>query len=257
MGGSQLLPFLRSAHGVEAGTEAVPAAVGSDAYLFTMTGARSIEYPVSPAVAADLVQGLPPVGPVAPGGATPLLYTARPAVYEACTGSNCVLWAAERQRRRWAGRSAPPLRAFPSPLWARRAPSPRGRRARGRFVRFVQGVEAGEQAIAPAGAAGAPVAASMAKGVQVMKWGGRAFVVVGILTIPAEVALAQPGRRARTAVGATAGFAGGLAAGALAGLVCGPGAPVCSVVLGITFGIAGALGTRAVAEGIYDEAAGQ
>lgn len=85
-----------------------------------------------------------------------------------------------------------------------------------------------------------------------LKWGGRVFLVVGIASVPLEVYLARPEERTRTAVGATAGFAGGLAFGAAAGLVCGPGALVCSVVLGIGFGIAGAMGTRAVAEGMYD-----
>jgi hypothetical protein len=95
----------------------------------------------------------------------------------------------------------------------------------------------------------------MSTGLRVLKWGGRAMVVIGILTVPLEIYLAPPGRRARTAVGAIAGFAGGFAAGAAAGLVCGPGAPVCSVVLGLGFGIAGALGARASAEAIYDSIA--
>jgi hypothetical protein len=92
----------------------------------------------------------------------------------------------------------------------------------------------------------------MSRGLQALKWGGRVFFVIGLATIPLEVLWAPSGQKARTAVGATAGFLGGLAAGAAAGLVCGPGAPICSIVLGLTFGIAGALGARALAESLYD-----
>jgi len=89
---------------------------------------------------------------------------------------------------------------------------------------------------------------------QVLRWGGRIFIVVGIAATAYEIASAPPEQRARTAVGATSGFLGGLAGGAAAGLLCGPGAPLCSVVFGLTLGIAGALTARAAAEGIYDVA---
>jgi hypothetical protein len=248
MGGSQLLSFLRSARAVEAGTAAVPAAIGSDAYLFTLTGARSIEYPVSPSVADALAGRLPPVGPVAPGGATPPLYTARPAVYQVCNGSNCVLWAVEEAEAALGGRIGPASRGVSVTALGGGARTA----SQGRLIQFVRNVEAGAEAIAPEAATAPPVAAGMSRGLQVVKWGGRAFFVIGLATIPLEVWLAPPGQGLRTGVGATAGFVGGLAAGATAGLVCGPGAPVCSVVLGITFGLAGALGARAFAESIYD-----
>jgi hypothetical protein len=90
---------------------------------------------------------------------------------------------------------------------------------------------------------------------QVLRWGGRAFLVIGIVTIPVETALAPEGQRARTFVGASGGLAGGLAlgaAGAKVGLLCGPWALVCSPVLAIGGGVAGALGARRLAEAIYD-----
>ena len=89
---------------------------------------------------------------------------------------------------------------------------------------------------------------------QVLRWGGRFFIVVGIVATGYEIWTAPPAQRTRTAVGATSGFLGGLAAGAAAGLVCGPGALACSVILGLTFGIVGGLAARATAESIYDVA---
>jgi hypothetical protein len=252
MGGSQLLPFLRNAGAVESGTAAVPATIGADAYLFTVTGARSIEYPVSSATAEALMSRLPSAGPVAPGGATPPLYTARPAVYQVCTGSNCVLWAAEEAEAVLGGYIGPASRNVSVTALGEGGSVAARTASQGRFMQFVRGVQRGEPAIVPPAATGPPVAAGMSRGLQALKWGGRVFFVIGLATIPLEVLWAPSGQKGRTAVGATAGFLGGLAAGAAAGLVCGPGAPICSIVLGLTFGIAGALGARALAESIYD-----
>jgi hypothetical protein len=93
----------------------------------------------------------------------------------------------------------------------------------------------------------------MPKSLKFLKWGGRIFIVAGIAMDVAEVVSAPEDQRARVASGVTGGFLGGLALGATAGLICGPGAPLCSIVLGIGFGIAGAIGGRAAGEAIYDE----
>jgi hypothetical protein len=92
---------------------------------------------------------------------------------------------------------------------------------------------------------------------RLLRWGGRLFLVVGIAATGYEIAAAPPAERTRTAIGAASGFVGGLAAGAAAGLVCGPGAPLCSVMLGLTFGLVGGVASRAAAESIYDAAASQ
>jgi hypothetical protein len=78
------------------------------------------------------------------------------------------------------------------------------------------------------------------------------MLVVSVAMIPVEVYLAPPEERERTLVGATGGFLGGLGAGAAAGLVCGPGVPVCSIVLGLGAGFAGSVAGRSMAEGAYD-----
>jgi hypothetical protein len=126
-----------------------------------------------------------------------------------------------------------------------------GAARQGRLIAMIdEAAAAGEGSIVPAGG----VAGLMPGYLRYFKWGGRVFLVIGIVSVPAEIALTRPEDRTRTAVGATAGFVGGLAAGAAAGLVCGPGALVCSVVLGIAFGIAGSLASREAAESIYDAA---
>ena len=94
----------------------------------------------------------------------------------------------------------------------------------------------------------------MGTALRVIKVGGRVMLVVGIAASVAEVAMASPEERPRVASGVAGGFVGGLALGATAGLFCGPGAPICSVVLGLGLGAAGAFAGREVGEEMYDSA---
>jgi hypothetical protein len=245
------MSFLGQSGAVERGAAAVPSTIGDDAYLFTKTGARTIEYPVAADVAEELARRLPMAGDVVPGGNVPSLYTARPAVYQVCTASNCVLWAATEAEQALGGVIGPATRGVSVTALADEGAVIERTASQGRLINFTRNL-ANEPAVVPPMAQGPPVASGMPRGLQVLKWGGRAFFVIGVLTVPWEIYNAPEGQKARTAVGATAGFLGGLAAGATAGLVCGPGAPICSVVLGLVFGIAGALGARALAESIYD-----
>lgn len=238
---------------VRSGAGGVAAEISADAYLFTMTSARSIEYPVSPALAAELAGTLPPTGPIAPGGALPHQYTAMPAVENLPCQSNCGLYAVETAEAALGGRIGPSSSGVPITELSSTGEAVPRTASQGRLMRFFSQVEQGAEAAMPVpNATGAAVAGRMSTGLQVLKWGGRVMFVVGLATVPLEIILAPPGLRLRTGVGAGAGFAGGLAAGAAAGLVCGPGAPVCSVVLGLGFGIAGALGARASAEALFD-----
>jgi hypothetical protein len=123
----------------------------------------------------------------------------------------------------------------------------------GQLYRLLTQAEEGEVTLAiPPAATGAPVLGSMPAALRYVKWGGRVFLVVGIVAGGVEIATAPEGQRGRTAVGVAGGFAGGFALGAAAGLICGPGAPVCSVVLGLGLGIAGSLAGRSLAEAVYD-----
>jgi len=234
---------------IEAGLSGTPAAISSDVGLFTKTGAMSIEYPVAPEVAEAFAKGLPPPGPVGPG--EPPLYTARPAVR--CLGPNCVLWAVEKAESVLEGPIGPK-----APGISVTAMGGKGTASQGRLIGFMEeAAKAPGEVAAVERATGSAVASGMPKSLQVLKWGGRLFLVAGAVMVPVEVAMAPKGERVRTAVGATSGFAGGFAAGAGAGLVCGPGALACSIILGIGFGLAGYFAARGIAEEIYDEASGR
>jgi hypothetical protein len=116
----------------------------------------------------------------------------------------------------------------------------------------------------PREATGPPVIGQMSRGMRYLRWGGRVFFVVGLVTGGAEIAMADPSQRTRVTAEVTAGFvggfaggaAGGAAAGAAAGLVCGPAAPVCSTVLAvggaIIGGILGGMGGRSLMGSLFD-----
>jgi len=243
---------------VTSGKAGTPAAFGEDAWLFTKTSARSVEWAVPQEVAEQLAADLP-----APGSASGVQWTGRPSVFEAppgTCGTNCVLFAVEEAEKTLGSRVAVVTPEGPIPitsLGTEGAVVPKTA-GQGQFIRVLKDVQRGTAELAPAEEAlGPAVVGGMSKGLQVLKWGGRVFIVVGVVAGVAEVATAPEGKKVRTAVGAGAGFVGGLALGATAGLVCGPGAPVCSVVLGLGFGIVGAVTARAAAEEIYDVATGE
>lgn len=237
------------------GTAGVAGEITSDLGMLRSTRAMTLEIPVSAELAQQALRELPDVGPRAG-----TLYTARPSVMQLCAGENCVLFAV-RQAESAVGEIGPSLpgRGTVSIANIARGTGGAGVEAntasQGALMRYLQQASRpGDVAAAlPEGA----VASGMPTGLRVLKWGGRVMIVVGAATVPLEVYLAPPEERTRTAVGATAGFLGGLALGATAGLVCGPGAPVCSVVLGIGFGIAGGLAARGGAEEVYDLATGR
>ncbi|MEW5930934.1 MAG: hypothetical protein AB1941_26015 [Gemmatimonadota bacterium] len=262
---AQFLKVVFGGEGIVRGTDRIASAVSSDAYLFTSTAARTMEWPVSPQAAVRLVEGLPEVGPVLPGSGHAPFYTASPAQWAAanpghgpvgCVGSNCGLWATQQIEPVLGGRIGQTGQLPVMDIEAGGVEMP-GVARQGKLMGFMEAAEDAARAghpspVAPVAEAGEAVAGSMPRYVKYVKWGGRVFMVIGIATVPAEVYFAPEGQKTRTAVGAGAGFLGGAVAGAAAGLVCGPGAPVCSVVLGIGFGVAGGLASRSLAEGLYD-----
>ncbi len=246
---------------IKSGKAGTAATLQEDAWLFTKTSAKSVEWAVPQEVAEQLAADLPATGS-APG----VQWTGKPNVFEApagtqCVGTNCVLFAVEEAEKTLGSRIAVVTQEggqIPiTDLGSGGAVVPKTA-GQGQFIQVLKSVESGTGELAPVeGALGPAVVGGMSKGVQVLKWGGRVFIVVGVVAGVAEVATAPEGKKVRTAVGAGAGFVGGLALGATAGLFCGPGAPVCSVVLGLGLGIAGALTARAAAEELYDEATGE
>jgi hypothetical protein len=235
-------------------------------YLLESTASRTLEWPVSAEVAARAAEGAPPttgLGTPFPNAASvgePPLYTTLPAdAPMQCT--NCGLWATGKVEGQLGG---PVGRAGQAPITDIGPEGVVPRTAsQGRIYRMIGDAEAAAKAGEPSpiagmpGATGEAVAGSMSTGLKVIKYGGRVFIVVGLVVSAAEIYNATEEERPRVitteAAGWAGGFAGGFGAGALAGLACGPGAPVCSVLFGLGGGVLGALGARALAGEIYDE----
>jgi hypothetical protein len=231
---------------VRAGEKAIAGAVSDDLMIFTNMGARAMEWPVSVETAVRFVDSLPVAGPPPPGG--PTLYTGLPSMYGMPSqATNCVGWACSQIESVLNGRvgtvgpngQTQPLVEPPDPQSG----------LQGGFMKMAQNPEA--IASMPE-ATGPVVVSSMPRYVQVLKWGGRVMILVGVGMVIYETATAPEGQRARTFTGAAGGFAGGLALGAAAGAVCGPGMLVCSIILGLGFGLLGYYAGREIAEGSYD-----
>jgi hypothetical protein len=232
--------------GVEAGQQAIAGAVRNDLLVFTNMGARAVEWPVSAQTAVRFANTLPLPGSPPPGG--PSLYTGRPAVFDApAQATNCVGWACTQIESALGGRvGTTGANGQTVPLTEPANPTSG---LQGRFMQMTQdadGIASMPEAV------GRPVVSAMPRYVQVLKWGGRVMILLGAGMVIYETVKAPEGQKARTFAGASGGFAGGLALGATAGLVCGPGALVCSVVLGLGFGLLGYYAGRSIAEGAYD-----
>ena len=226
--------------------------VENDASMLTSTMARTLEYPVDPALAAQA-----PAPAAAPGGVggAPANYTAKPDVFAGqnggatvmCTNQNCVMYAVEQVEGHLGG---PVGRVGQGSIVDQGGV---GSASQGRLYSLMKNADTGQAPIfQPPGATGPAVLGEMPAGLRYLKWGGRVFLVIGVAAGAAEVITAPEGQRERTAVGVGGGFAGGFALGATAGLVCGPGALVCSVVLGLGLGIIGSVAGRSLAEYVYD-----
>lgn len=233
--------------GVKGGTASIPAVISNDTALFLRDAAQIIEYPVPKDAALKAAAELPPVGPPPEGFAQ--RYTARPGVKGDPVASNCVGFGCEFVESRLGGKvGAEKIGPVTEPV------NPATEGLQGRFMK-ASGPNSGELTPMPEGT-GPGVRGAMPTSYTVLKWGGRAFLVVGGVLAVAAVIRAPEEEKARTAAVEGGGFLAGVALGATAGLFCGPGAPVCSVVLGLVLGVAGAMAGREVGELVYDEAVG-
>lgn len=266
--------FLKNVGPVGEGHAATPGAVADDLSMFKSTMAKTIEYPIDAAM-AEQVSGSHPLGKGGTGGA-PENWTGKPNVFAhehggpsmMCANKNCVMYAVESVEGHLGGPVGPAGKGSVVNVPSSGVPegvSPQGTASQGKLYGALSEAESGAAPFAtPPRATGAPVVGSMPQALRYIKWGGRVFIVVGLAASAWEIYSAAPEQRERTTTGVIAGtaggFAGGAAGGALAGagagLVCGPGAPVCSLVFGIGGGLAGgvigALGSRALAETAYD-----
>lgn len=247
---------------IRAGQTGTPAAIGEDAWLFTKTSARSLEFPVTEQTAQALINRLPPSGPA--GAGVPPEYTASPAAFEpgVCTGTNCVQWAVDQLETTLGteGNAAVLARGRQGVSvidLGDEGTIVKNTASQGRLIRLMSDVEAGEPLVEMPGALGSGVAGRMATGLQVIKWGGRAMMVVAVGMAVYEVYEAPPGQRLRTGFMAGGGLLGGFLVGALAAsLICGPAAPLCALLIGIGFGALGAYAGREFGAGLYDIGAG-
>jgi hypothetical protein len=223
----------------------VPSSITNDLASFTRTTAQTVEWPVTAGSAEKMAMHLSTLEPTPAAGATH--WVAHPTAQNA-SATNCVKWSTTTVESQLGGRiGTVGADGLVDPI---SQPAYEGQGLQGRFM---QATADGAETIAPLpGATADSAKGSMPRIYRILKWGGRAFVVVGILVAIGESVTAPEGQRARTAAREGGGFVGGLALGATAGLLCGPGALACSIVLGIGFGIAGHLLGRAVGEAIYD-----
>ena len=247
---SSIWNVVRNYGDIFSGKMGVPGEITPDAPLFKSTAARTIEYPVTPEVAARLAQELPPLG--APGPGQPPQYTAPPSEYAritgtqpGCVGTNCGLWATQQAETALRGRigiaGEPPIVDVPAT----------GQASQGRLYDMLGRVEKGTPATEVPGATGPAVGGRMSTGVKVLKWGGRTFMVVSVATLGYDVATAPPEERLHVAFVGGSSLVGGIAAGAALGLACGPGAPVCVIITGTIGGILGGLGAGELAETLW------
>jgi hypothetical protein len=245
--------MVRNAGGVERGTSAVPGRFTSDGSMFGYENSVHIEYPINEAQAAQFAMQKPGLAPN-------VRYTGRPAVFRAqpgsCAGSNCGLWAIGEIESRTGGvvgRVGDPAGITSmGPNGVVQA----GRGSQPAIVDMARGGLSDPATIRPL-TPGAPpaVVSSMPRVVRVLRVGGKVMLIVGVAVAVYEIATARPGTRGRTAAGVISGFGAGFALGAAAGLICGPGALLCSGVVGLGLGLIGAIGGRAVGEALYDVAA--
>ena len=158
-----------------------------------------------------------------------------------------MLWATQQAEKALQGRMGP-KGGNPSPPFLKPVRPARTANT------IVRNLSEGVEDVAPVeGSIGPAVAGGMSTGFKVLKVGGRVMIVVSILMVPVETALAPEGQRVRTFVVGSAGLAGGYVVGTLAAsLVCGPGAPVCALVIGLGAGIVGTILGQDAADAVFD-----
>jgi Domain of unknown function (DUF4157) len=246
----------------EGAASSIPAQLTNDIGIFRNPTARQVMWDISPEalerirtatnpeqmmddVLREVAPGNPSTSAVPEGGFTE--YTGRPAELGRANATNCVGWACNAIEQRVG--EAPRARMRSSGVVEPIVPEGGGTRLQGRMM------QATTEGAADTLAGVAPRAAGMSRTMQFMRIGGRVFLVVGVVISAVEVGRAVRDRDYRRATQEVGGFATGFAAGAAAGLLCGPGAPVCSIGLGLVFGLGGYFAGRAIAGAAYDAAA--
>jgi len=248
--------FVGNMSGVRAGATSVPGVITSASGgtsglpAFMRDAAQTIEFPVSLEQAQQAMAELPNTG-IPPEGFAQR-YTAKPAKLGDLNATNCVGAACSFVEGQLGGKVGTSKQG---PI-AEPANPEIG--LQGRFMKASNpdmAAEVGELNALPK-ATGAGVRGAMPTKFKVVKWGGRAFLVLGGALAIKHTLEAPDEEKPRVAAVEGSAFLAGVGAGALAGLACGPGALVCSIVLGAGAGIAAAIAAGEAANVAYDEVLG-
>lgn len=222
-----LIDAAANAKSVPAGQSSIPGVISNDIKMFTITNARTVEWPVTAEVAQGMADSMP--APGTPPSTMPGQYTGRPGVFGP-GASNCVGYACNAVDTAMGGKvSTPKLGNIAEPANA----------AEGLQGRMMQLTKTASSDISPAGA----VTGSMPMKFIVLKWGGRLFLVLGAALTVKQV-LTASGEHKREEQGQAFGsFAGGTIAGAFAAGFCvGAGIATGGIALLVCAGIAGVAG---------------
>lgn len=218
---------MRYSQAITSGEQAVAGTIANDSALFTITNARTVEWPVGADAAQRMANSLPESG--APPITGPTQYTGRPGVYGP-GATNCVGWACNAAADSIGGQpTTPRLGPVAEPANA----------AEGLQGRMMQLSKTAASDISPGGA----VVSGMPLRFQILKWGGRLFMVAGAAMTVHQVVTASGEHRREQQGQAFGSFAGGVSLGAFAGGFCvGAGIATGGLALLACAGIAGIAG---------------
>ncbi|MEM6928431.1 MAG: DUF4157 domain-containing protein, partial [Myxococcota bacterium] len=219
----QLLLRHRTNYGaVFRGEVAVPGRIANDASMFFKQSAQSIEYPVAAEIAEQFAKDMPRPGRPAVG--QPQLYSAPPATHAARTGvqvgcevTNCGLWAPGRMEEVLGGRVGVAGETPMTDIGKSGQVVP-GSARQGKVMDTIGRIGQNAEAAPMKGATGRPVVGVAPRGLNLLKYGGQVFFVIGASATVLDIALAPAEERGRRAAGGIAGFAGGFVGGAALGL---------------------------------------
>jgi hypothetical protein len=222
-----LIDAAANAKSVPAGQSSIPGVISNDIKMFTITNARTVEWPVTADVAKGMADSMP--APGTPPSTMPGQYTGRPGVFGP-GASNCVGYACNAAEGGMGAKiSTPKLGNIAEPANA----------AEGLQGRMMQLTKTASSDISPAGA----VTSSMPLKFVVLKWGGRLFLVLGAALTVKQVLTASGEHRREEQGQAFGSFAGGTIAGAFAAGFCvGAGIATGGIALLVCAGIAGVAG---------------
>ncbi|CAB5150611.1 hypothetical protein D3OALGA1CA_4397 [Olavius algarvensis associated proteobacterium Delta 3] len=226
--------------GISSGTKGVQAAIidhlkplPKGGGMFDVAGARSMEYPVSAQIAKEFSKSLPEGGPLpSKYTAAPDVAASKPGNVRLCHGVNCVHWAVDQLEEFIEAKVA----SSAQPNVSLRDIGGKDAARQGKVMGFMTDADGKSVRMPGESTPTRPVFGRPGRGMRLLRWGGRVFLVydigVGVYnvwTAPPEqkipVALREGSRIGGGVIGAELGVAGciafGIATEGLGLLVCG------------------------------------